>query len=106
MVEMQMGAKDVGDVLKAQARGAETVEPGLLGEVVGSRIAFVLAGAGIDQDGEPGRAHKERLVGDHHAAADRIEHDGVEFCEVFTPQLGIVGREHNLRRAPGTVALD
>src|ERR1700689_4431514 len=55
VVEMQMRAEDVGDVLQAQARGVEIVEPGLLGKVVRGRIAFILAGARIDQDGVPRR---------------------------------------------------
>ena len=69
MVEMQMRAKDVRDVLEAQGRRAEIVEPGLLGEVIGDRIALVLAGASINQYRMPRRAHEERLVGDHHPAA-------------------------------------
>src|SRR6204780_3675532 len=95
VVEMQMRAEDVRDVLQAQARGVEIVEPGLLGKVVRGRIAFVLAGARIDQDDVPWRAHEERLVGDHHAAAGGIEHDGVEFGEMSTPNFWIVGREHS-----------
>ena len=75
---MQMRAKDVGDVVDAQAGRVEIVEPGLLGEVVRVRIALVLTGARIDQDGVPRRAHEERLVGDHHAAARGIEHNEVE----------------------------
>jgi hypothetical protein len=96
----------VRDILQAQASGAEIVEPGLLGEVIGSRIALVLARAGVDQNRVPGRAHEERLVGDHHAAAHGIEHDGVEFSQAPAPYLGIIGREHDLGRAPRTVALN
>jgi hypothetical protein len=46
MVEMQVGAKDVGDVLEAHARGAEILEPGLLGEVVRRGIALTWGASG------------------------------------------------------------
>jgi hypothetical protein len=68
MVEIQMRTEDVRDVFQAQARGVQIVEPGLLGKVVWGRIALVVAGARVDQDRVPGRAHEERLVGDHHTA--------------------------------------
>ena len=106
VVEMEMRAEDVGDVLKPESRRTEIVEPGLLGEVIGRGEALVLAGAGVDQNCMPGRTHEKRLVGDHHPSACGVEHDRVESGQVFTPDLGIIGREHGLGRPPRTVALD
>ena len=103
---MQMRAEDVRDVLQAQAGRMEIVQPRLLGKVVRGRIAFVLAGAGVDQDGVPGRAREERLVGDHHAAARGIEDDRVKLRKMLAPDLWIIGREHHLRGTPRPVALD
>ena len=49
MIDMKIGAKDVIDIGECQPVGGEPVEPGLLGEIM--RRPFVLAEAGVDQDG-------------------------------------------------------
>ena len=98
--------KDVSDFLEAQARRPEIVEPGLLGEIIWGRITFVLTSASIDQYGMLRRAHKESLVGNNYPAADGIEHNGIEFGEVASPDLRIIGREHIFWLAPRTVALN
>ena len=106
MVEVEMGAEDVGDIFESEARGVETVEPRSLGEVVRRRIALVLAGAGVDEDRVFRRSHEEGLVGDDHLAARRIEHGGIELGEMPASKLRVVSREHRLGRAPRAVALD
>ena len=44
MIDMMMGEKDVIDIGECQPVGGEPIEPGL-------PVAFVLAEAGVDQDG-------------------------------------------------------
>src|SRR5262249_19613673 len=61
VIDVQMRAEHVVDALERQPRGAEAIEPRLLGEVHGRRMSLILAGAGIDQDGALWRAHHEGL---------------------------------------------
>ena len=106
MVDMQMRAEHIIDVLEAQARGRETVEPGLFRKVHRRRIAFVLAGACIDEHRVPGRTHDIGLIGDDHFARRRIEDLGVKLREMAFTDNRVVGGEHLLRRPPRPVALD
>ena len=106
MVDMQVGAEDVVDILEAQPLGGEAVQPGLLRKIHRRRVALVLAGAGIDQDGVLRRAHHEGLVGDDHPPGRRVEHHRVQRCQVLRPDRLVIGREHLGRPAPGAVALD
>ena len=103
---MQVRAKDVIDILEAQTLGGKAVEPRLLRKIHWRRVAFVLAGAGVDQDGVFGGAHHKGLVRDHHLARCRIEHLRVHFSEMAAADLWIVFREHFLRRAPRPVPFD
>jgi len=106
MVDVQMGAEHVIDVFEAQARGTETVEPRLFRKIHRRRIALVLTGAGVDQDGVLGRAHHIGLIGDDHLAGHRVEYFLVERREMAPADFGIVGREHLLRLPPRPVAFD
>ena len=89
MVDVQVGAKHVVDVLEPQARGRESVEPGFLRKVHGRRVTFVLAGAGVDQDRVLGRAHDEGLIGHHHLAGRRIKHFPIKLREMALADFGI-----------------
>jgi hypothetical protein len=105
MIDVQMRAKDVIDVLEAQAFGGEAVEPRLFRKIHRWRIALVLAGAGIDQNCVFGGAHDVSLIGDHHFARRRIEHFAIEIGEMAA-DLRIVFWKHFLRCAPRAVPLD
>ena len=103
---MQVGAEHVVDVAEAQAGGGKAVEPRLLGEVHRWRIALVLAGAGIDQDGVLGRAHHVGLVGNDHLARYRIENFRIKLGQMAFADRGVVSRKHFLRPPPRPVAFD
>ncbi len=106
MVDVKVGAEHVIDVFELQPFGMEAVEPRLLRKIHRRWIAFVLAGAGIDQDGVLRRAHDKGLVGDDHFPGCRIEYFLVQRSEMPLANLGIVGREHVLRLPPRSIALD
>jgi hypothetical protein len=106
MVDMQMRAEHIINVFKTQARGRKTVEPGLFRKVHRRRIAFVLAGACIDEHRVPRRTHDIGLIGDDHFARRRIEDLGVKLREMAFADNRVVGGEHLLRRPPRPVALD
>src|SRR5689334_390368 len=52
VVDVQVRAKDMRDVVESQARGPEIVEPWLLGKIHRWRMPFVLAGTSIDRSEE------------------------------------------------------
>ncbi len=106
MVDVQMGAEHVVDVLEAQPARVELVEPALLREVERRRVALVLAGAGVHQDRMMRRAHHEGLVGDHHAVRRAVEHEIRHLCEVPVGDFPVVFREEILRPTPRAIALD
>ena len=106
VIDVEMRAEHVVDVLEPEAGGAKALEPGRLREVHRRGIALVLAGAGVDEDRVPGRAHDEGLVGDHHLAGGLIEHPRLKLGDVPLAELRVVVREHVLRPAPRPVALD
>ena len=106
MIDVEMRAEHVVDVLELEAGGAKALEPGRLREVHRRGVALVLAGAGVDEDRVLGRAHDEGLVGDHHLAGGLIEHPRLELGDVPLAELRVVVREHVLRPAPRPVALD
>ena len=106
MVDVQVGAKHVVDVVEPQTGGGEAVEPRLLGKVEWRRIALVFAGAGVDQDDVLGRPHHEGLIGDHHASGRRVEYCRIELGEMAPADVGVIGGEHVLRPPPRPVALD
>jgi len=68
MVDVQVRAKDVVDLIEPQTGAVEAVEPWLLGKIHRRRITLVLSGTGVHQDGVPRGAHHEGLIGDHHAS--------------------------------------
>ncbi|GCC48700.1 hypothetical protein chiPu_0032795, partial [Chiloscyllium punctatum] len=84
VVDMQMGAEHVVDLLIGDAEREQLVAPALLArKVERRRVPLVLAGAGVDQDGVARRPHHEGLVGDHHHAAGGIEDFGLHRFQVM-----------------------
>jgi hypothetical protein len=106
MVDVQMRAENVRDVLERKTGGAKVVEPRLLGKIHRRGKALVLAGAGVDQHRVLGRAHDERLIGDNHAAGRRIEDNRIQRRKMPLADLRIVRRKHVLRLPPRSIALD
>ena len=51
MIDMKIGAKDVINIGECQPVGGEPIGPGPPGEIMRRPVAFVLAEAGVDQDG-------------------------------------------------------
>jgi hypothetical protein len=106
VIDVQVRAEHVRDVLEAQPGSTKIVEPRLLGKIEWRGMPFVLAGAGVDQNRVLGGAHDKGLVGDDHPAAGWIEHHRVHFSEMPTADRRIIGREHVLGLPPWPVALD
>jgi hypothetical protein len=69
MVDVQMGAEHVVDLLVGYAEREQFVAPALLaGKIERRRMALVLAGAGVDQNSVARGADHKRLIGDDHLA--------------------------------------
>jgi hypothetical protein len=101
MVDMQMGAEHVVDLLIGDAERKQLVAPALLaGKIERRRVALVLAGTGIDQDGVARRADDKRLIGDHHQPQRRVEHFGLHAGEVMLEDGIVISREEILRPTP------
>src|SRR5271170_3400862 len=106
MVNVQVRAEHVVDVLEPQTSRPEAVEPGLLWEVHRRRIALVLAGAGVDQDRVLGRSQDVGLISDYHAPGRRIENLRIEFCEMASASIRVIDGEHVLWPPPRPVSFD
>ena len=107
VVDVQMGAKDVVDLLKADAEREQFVAPAFLaGKIERRRMPLVLAGAGIDQDRVARRSHDEGLVGDEHLAGGDVEHLRLHAGEMMLENGVVIGREEILRSPPRPLALD
>ena len=75
MVDVKMGAEHVVDLVVSDAEREQLVAPALLaGKIEWRRMALVLAGAGVHQDGMARRPDHEGLVGDDDHAQRRVEH--------------------------------
>ena len=107
MVDVQMGAEHVIHLLVGYAEREQLVAPALLaGKVERRRMALVLAGAGIDQNGVARRADDKGLIGDHHHSQACVEHLGLHGGEVMPEHCLVVSREKILRPPPWPRALD
>src|SRR5215475_9387621 len=103
VVDVQVCAEYVVDILEPQPAGAETVQPGLLWKVHRWRVALVLPSTGIHQNGTLGGTHYEGLISDHHASRGNIEYEWIELCDMPPADFRVVRREHVLRTAPRSV---
>lgn len=102
-----MGAEDVVDLLEADAEREQFVAPALLaGKIEWRRMALVLAGAGIDQNGVARRANHKRLVGNKYLAGSDVEHLRLHAGEMMFEYRVVIGREEILRPPPRSLALD
>ena len=107
MVDVQMGAEHVIDLLVGDAEREQLVAPALLaGKVERRRMALVLAGAGIDQDGVARRADDKGLVGDHHQAQRGVEHLRLHAGQMMLEDGIVIGREEILRPPPRSLPFD
>lgn len=104
---MQMRAEYVVDLVVSDAERKQLVAPALLaGKIERRRMALVLAGARVHQDGMARRPHHERLVGDDHHAQRRIEDLRRHRGQVMPEDGLVVGRKEVLRPPPRSVAFD
>src|SRR5262245_1295662 len=88
VVDVQVCAEYVVDILEPQPAGAETVQPGLLWKVHRWRVALVLPSTGIHQNGTLGGTHYEGLISDHHAPRGNIEYKWIELWDSRLPTSG------------------
>jgi hypothetical protein len=101
MVDVQVGAKDVIHLLVGDAEREQLVAPArLAGKIERRRMALVLAGAGIDQNGVARRADDKGLIGDHHQAQACVEHLGLHGGKVMLEDGVVIDREEILRPSP------
>lgn len=107
MVDVQMRAEDVVDLLEADAEREQFVAPALLaGKIERRRMALVLAGAGVNQNGVTRRAHDKRLIGDNHHAARGVEHLRLHRRQMVPEHAVVIRREKILRPPPRPFPLD
>src|SRR5215475_8151064 len=106
MIDVQVGAKHIIDIIELKLGIAESVQPRLLWEVHRRCIALVLPGAGVHQNRMFRGSHHIGLIGDHQPAGDRIEHLGIEFGEMPPSGVRVIGRKHVLGPPPWPVPLD
>src|SRR3954452_16850186 len=106
MVDMKMRAEDVIDLLQADAEREQLVAPAFLArKIERRRMALVLAGAGVDQDGVAGRAHHKSLIGDDHHAERGVEPLRLHLGQMMSEHRVVVSREEILRPPPRSLAL-
>src|SRR6185437_9621840 len=107
VVDVQMRAEDVVDLVVGDAEGEELVAPALLArEIERRRMTLVLAGAGVDQDGVAWRAHHEGLVGDEHLAGGGVEDLRLHAGQMMLEHSIVIGGKEVLRPAPRPLAFD
>ena len=106
MVDVQMGAEHVVDVIKPEAGARQPVQPGLLGEIHRRRVAFVLTRACVNQDNKMLAADHEGLVGNDHLTGCDIEGFRFDIPQEAGGAESAVSRKHGFRRAPRAVPLN
>src|SRR5260221_7560437 len=107
MVDMKVGAEYIVDLLVADAEREQLVAPALLArKIERRRMALVLAGAGVDQDGVARGADYKGLVSDHHHAERGVEHLRLHGGQMMLEDGLVIGREEILRPPPRPLALD
>ena len=107
MVDMKMGAEHIVDLREPDAEREQLVAPALLArKIERRRMALVLTGTGVDQDGVARRADHEGLVGDDHHAERGVEHLRLHAGQMMLENGIVIGREEILRPPPRPLALD
>ena len=104
MIDMQVGTEDIVNILEPEAVRGEAVEPGLLWKVQSrSPQRLMFADAGVNQNIVPRGAHDKCLVSDNQQILGGIVNLGRHGLQVGEGSRMIGFREHDGRRAPGTV---
>ena len=107
MVDVKMGAEHVIHAFVTDPEREQFVAPALLaGEIERRRMALVLAGAGVHQNGMARGANDKRLVGDDDQPERCVEHLRLHGRQMMPEDGVVIGREEILRPAPRAFALD